>query len=264
MPEVVDPRLGDVLEVARMRLGQDPGLEWEPARVGAEGGEVGGVEDDPPLGRELLLDHVAVDAAASVVEELQGAGHLLPDRDRHDRRDDELAVGVLQAGAGGGADVLEEHAVDQPRVLLQVDQAVAVGPEDLADIVLGEAGHADVVARALDDDLVGADARHLVVDPLAPLVQVPLDLQGGELVGHDPDAPAGPVGARPAVAIGEDLGRGLVLLPLAEGAEPPLGLRLRLALEVVRPLRPLVRDDHPATDDRVLTQLGHDGLLGGR
>ena len=87
---------------------------------------------------ELLLDHVAVDAAAAVVEELQGAGHLLPDRDRHDRRDDQLAVGVLEAGAAGGADVLEHHAVDQPVVLLQVDEPVAVDPEDLADVVLGE------------------------------------------------------------------------------------------------------------------------------
>ena len=32
-------------------------------------------------------------------------------------------------------------------------------------------GHADVVLGALDDDLVGADAGHHVVDPLAPLVQ---------------------------------------------------------------------------------------------
>ena len=74
----------------------------------------------------------------AVVEELEGAGHLLPDRDRHDRGDDELAVRVLEAGPAGGADVLEEHAVDQPVVLLEVDQAVAVDPEDLADVVLGE------------------------------------------------------------------------------------------------------------------------------
>ncbi len=38
----------------------------------------------------------------------------------------------------------------------------------------------------------------LSVDPLAPLVQVPLDLQGGELVGDDPDPPLpGPLGRVP-------------------------------------------------------------------
>ena len=118
-------------------LGDDPGLEREPAGERAERREVGRVEDDPLLAGELLLDHVAVDAAAAVVEELQRAGHLFPDRDRHDRRDDQLAVRVLEAGPAGGADVLEEHAVDQPGVLLQVDEPVAIDPEDLADVVLG-------------------------------------------------------------------------------------------------------------------------------
>ena len=102
-------------------------------------------------------------------------------------------------------------------------------------------GHADVVARALDDDLVGADAVHHVVDAVAALVQVALDLQRGELVGHDADPPARPVGPACRVAVGEDLGRRLVLVPLAERAESALGRgRAALALEVVRPLGPLV------------------------
>ena len=53
----------------------------------------------------------------------------------------------------------------------------------------------DLVERALDDDLVGADAVHLVVDAVAALVQVAFDLQRGELVRHDADAPAAFVGA---------------------------------------------------------------------
>jgi hypothetical protein len=36
MPEVIHTRLGDVLEVARVRLGQNPGLEREPAGERAE------------------------------------------------------------------------------------------------------------------------------------------------------------------------------------------------------------------------------------
>ena len=91
---------------------------------------------------QFLMDHVAVDAAAAVVEELQRAVHFLPDVDRHDRRDDQLRVRVLQRGAGGGADVLEDHAVDQARVFLQIDEAIAVDPEDFADVLLGEVGHA--------------------------------------------------------------------------------------------------------------------------
>ena len=77
----------------------------------------------------------------------------------------------------------------------------------------------DFVERALDDDFVGADAVHLVVDAVAALVEVALDLQGGELVGHHADAPALFVGLRVAVAVGEDLVRRVVLAALAEGAE---------------------------------------------
>ena len=65
----------------------------------------------------------------------------------------------------------------------------------------------------------GADAGHHVVDSVAPLVEVALDLQRGETVGHDPDPPARAVGAGAEVAIGDDLGRGLVLLALAERAD---------------------------------------------
>ena len=81
----------------------------------------------------------------------------------------------------------------------------------------------DFVEGALDDDLVGADAVHLVVDAVAALVEVALDLQGGELVGHDADAPALLVGPGAAVAVGEDLVRRLVLVALAERAEAAAG-----------------------------------------
>ena len=120
-----------------------------------------------------------------------------------------------------------------------------------------ERGHAGVVLRALDDHLVGADAGHHVVDAVAPLVQVALDLQRGEPVGDDPDPPARPVGPGAEVAIGDDLRRRLVLLPLAERADRGSLVLVRLGLEVVGPLGPLVRDDHPAADDRVFSQLGH-------
>ncbi len=106
-------------------------------------------------------------------------------------------------------------------------------------------------------------AGHLVVDPLAPLVQAPLDLEGGELVGDDPDPPARAVGPGASVAIGDDLGRRLVLVPLAERAGAGLDERLVLMLEVVGPLGPLDRDDHPAADDRVFAQFRHREVLRG-
>ena len=80
-------------------------------------------------------------------------------------------------------------------------------------------GHARVMARALDDDLVRADAVHHVVDAVAALVQAAFDLEGREPVGDDANSPAGAVGPRAEVAIGEDLGRRVVFVPLAERAD---------------------------------------------
>ena len=128
---------------------------------------------------------------------------------------------VLEAGPARGADVLEEHAVDQPVVLLEVDEPIAVSPEDLADIVLAQGGHALVMVGALDDDLVGADAGHHVVDAVAALVEAALDLQGGEPVGDDADPPARPVGPRAEMAVGEDLRRASCLPAPRRTGRPP-------------------------------------------
>ena len=57
----------------------------------------------------------------------------------------------------------------------------------------------------LDDDFVGADAAHHVVDAFAALVQLALDFQGRELVGHHADAPALAIALRAGLAIGDDL-----------------------------------------------------------
>src|SRR5688572_19010317 len=72
------------------------------------------------------------------------------------------------------------------------------------------------MARRLDDHLVGADAVHLVEESLALAVERAFDAQHGELVGHDAQAPAGPV-RRAAVAMRQQLVRRHVLVPLTEG-----------------------------------------------
>ena len=97
---------------------------------------------------------------------------------------------VLQRRARRGADVLEDHAVDEAFVFFQIHQAIAIDPEDFADMGFREVGHRDFMKRTFDDDLVGADAVHLVVNAIAALLQVPLDLQGGKLVGYHAHAPA--------------------------------------------------------------------------
>ena len=124
---------------------------------------------------------------------------------------------VLDRRAGSRPDIFEEHAIDEAAILLQVHQAVAIGPKDLADILLAQVGQGHFMKRTLDDHLMGADAVHFVVDALAALVEVAFDLQGRKFIGNHADAPALFVGPRRAVAVGNDLVRRLVLLAFAEG-----------------------------------------------
>ena len=119
------------------------------------------------------------------------------------------------------------------------------------------------VPRRFDDDLVGADAAHHVVDALAALVQFAFDLQGGKLVGHHADAPPFAVALRAGVAIGDDFAGRLVLVAFAERAEAAL-LPLRRGVEVVRAPGAAGGDDHPTADDRVFAEVWHGGVGSGQ
>ncbi len=110
--------------------------------------------------------------------------------------------------------------------------------------------------RTFDDDLVSADAVHLVVDPVAALVEIAFHLEGRELIGHDAHPPATLVGPCIAVAIGDDFMGRLVFLAFAEGTVAAFaGLRFRLRRD--RPFRPLRGNDLPPTDNGILSQFRH-------
>ena len=113
----------------------------------------------------------------------------------------------------------------------------------------------DVPGR-LDDDLVGADAAHHVVDAFAALVQLAFDFQGGELVGHHAHAPALAVALRAGLAIGDDFAGRFVFVSFAERAEAAL-LPLRRRVEIVRPFRPRTGDDYPTANDRIFAEVWH-------
>src|SRR5262249_42941176 len=141
-------------------------------------------------------------------------------------------------------------------VLLQIDEAIAIDPEHLTDVVFGQAGDRNLVVRAFDDDLVRAHAMHLVVDAVAALIEVPFDLERRELVGDHAHPPTTLIGAGMPFAVGQNLVRRLVLVPFAKRAKRAAqGLRFRLGHHGT--LGAFGRDDHPATDNRIFPQLWH-------
>ena len=104
---------------------------------------------------------------------------------------------------------------------------------------------------------MGTDAVHHVVDAVAALVQVAFDLECGEAVRDDANAPAGAVCARAVVAVGDDFGRGVVFVAFAEWAGGWVGRGRGLGLEVVGAFGAFVGDDDPAADDRIFAEFGH-------
>src|SRR5215471_12740433 len=98
---------------------------------------------------------------------------------------------------------------------------------------------------SFDDDFVGADAVHLVVHALALAIEVALNAEDGELIGHDANAPAWLVAAA-RVAVGEHFGRRFVFVAVVERADGGRGRRRRLADKIAGTFSTIRRYNYPA------------------
>jgi len=238
--------------------GQDRHLEREPRRVRSVGDEAVIGADDPLLALQLVVEDVAEQAA--LLELVVGPRRIQLQRDgaRRDRRGDELGMRVPQRGARGAAVVLENEDVFEPLVAAQVEPAQPVDVHDARQVLHRHVRHAQLVIRALDDHLVRPDAAHAVVNSGALLLQIALDHERRELVGHHPDFPSRRIGRGTRRADGEDLGGRLVLVPRAERAERSRRLHFLAGDdEIPGALAPLHRDDHPPLLDRIVSQFRH-------
>src|ERR1051326_6415492 len=117
------------------------------------------------------------------------------------------------------------------------------------------------MVRGFDNDLVRADAIHLVVETFALSVERPLDSQGRKFVGHDTERPARSIRRRAIVAVSEHLRRGLALVPIAKGAKAGTADLYFVADKVRRALGPVGCDDNPPAGDGILTQFWQLDLL---
>src|SRR5450759_4651654 len=242
-----------ILEMGFVALGQNPGFKGETRRIGREHGEAVGFADQSHAGGGLVADDVAVDAALLEIVKDLGGVHLFLDALGDDGERDQLGVRMLQRGARGVAMVLEEEDVTEAAVFLEIVDALLEGPEGLFDELLGHVAEGLVVVGPFDDDLMGADAVHLVVHALALAVQLAFDAEDGEFIGHDAHAPPGLV-AVPGGAVGQHLGRCLVLIPVAERADGGCGRRHRLPDEIAGAFGAIRGYNDPSPCDGVLTQ----------
>ena len=160
-----------------------------------------------------------------------------------------LCSSVAPAGA---AVVLENKDVSESRVFLQIDHAIAIGPQHILDPLRRHVGQAICVVRGLDDDFMCADPIHAIVEAEALAVEVAFDLERRELIRHDTHGPVLAVGLHRLWPVGHDFFRRQSLLSWAKWAE---GCGQRSGAlqgnEIVRPSVPFRRNNHPPTDNRI-------------
>src|SRR5262249_39048165 len=130
-------------------------------------------------------------------------------------------------------------------------QAVSVYPKHLPDVLFRQVCHGQFMKWAFNDDLMSANAVHLVVDTLTSFIKVAFNLKGRELIGHDADTPALVIGFAVAVPVRQDFLGGLVFMSLAERAIGCANGK-RLDLGGIRPFGPVCSDNDPPAHNGIL------------
>ena len=122
--------------------------------------------------------------------------HLLGHHEGDDGGRDQLGVRMLEARTGLRTVILEDDHRAEALIALQVDDPIPTRAYDVLDRAGRQGREVAVVIRRLDEQLVGPDAVHEVVEALAAAFEVPFDAQRRELVRNDAYTPARRVGRR--------------------------------------------------------------------
>ena len=154
-----------------MTLRQNPRFERKPRRIQGERHHIRIFRNQPAAVGGLLLQDVAEDTPFLRLEMQPRAVHLVAHFARHNRQRDELRVRVLQRGTRRGTVVLENDLRPESPVALGDPGRAPPRRQHLLDRALVHRRQRVLVARRLDDHFVGADAVHLVEEPLATPVE---------------------------------------------------------------------------------------------
>ena len=111
----------------------------------------------------------------------------------------------------------------------------------------------------LDDNLVGANSVHHIIQSVGPALDLSFHTQYRILVGDDPDLPVWRIGGA-GWPDGKDFMGRLVFVPVAERAAGHGGRRFRRE-EITRSPTPVGGDDDPMSLYRVPTKFRHGSSL---
>src|SRR5579859_8045771 len=146
-----------------VNLGEQPHLEGKARGVGSDADEMFVLADDALAGIALLADDVAEDAALLFVVIVPAVVDFFADAAGNNGKRDELRMRVLDGSAGGFAVILEDEDIAETLVVLEVEHAVAISPQDVFDGARRKSSERGGVFRSLDNDFMSADAIHFVI-----------------------------------------------------------------------------------------------------
>src|ERR1035441_10225505 len=118
-----------VFEGGLVALGEDPGFKWKSRSIGRESQKVFVFRYHSNAVVDFLPDDVAKNTALFVDVILLGSLQFLHHVNGQNRQRDQLRVRVLERGAGGFSVVLEKQNVFEAPIFLQIEYAIAEGPQ---------------------------------------------------------------------------------------------------------------------------------------
>jgi hypothetical protein len=245
-----------VFKVRMVLLGENPCLKGEPRGKGRKGDKGLIFADDTNSLPYLLVHDVAEDTAFLVLEIVPGALNFLTHAPRNDGEGDELGMGVFQGGACSHAVVLEDEDIAEPWVTLEVGDPFAVGPEHVLHCFGRKSRQRLLMERGFNQNLMGSDPVHLVVDAFPLTIQFSFDSKGREFVRNNPETPSRRIRRCSVASKGEDLWRSFVLVSLAQGTESTDRLML-FDDKIGGPSPSFCGDDDPPSVNGIFSQLRH-------
>src|SRR5208283_199906 len=230
-----------------------PHFKRETRRIGSDGDEMIVLANHSLAGVALLANDVAEDATFFFIVVVPAIVDFLADAARHDGQGNKLGMGMFDGSASGLAMILENKNVAEALVILKVEHAVAIGPEDVFNGLLRKLRKGGLMLRRLDNDFVRADAVHLVEQALALAVEFAFDAQCRKPIGDHANVPARSVRASAVAAIGQDFGRGLQFISRTKGTILRRPGKHAFPEKIHGPLSAVRRNDYPTPSNRVFT-----------
>src|SRR5690348_17833408 len=120
-------------------------------------------------------------------------------------------MSVFERSARGLAVIFKKQNVSEATVILQIEYAVTIRPQNFFDGSFRKRSKGVLVIRRFDDHFVRADSVHAIKKALALAVEIALDSERWEFVGHNAHAPARCVPAAAVPSIRQNFRRGAAL-----------------------------------------------------